>query len=539
MATERRVGAYARLSLEDSRAGESVSIENQKLMLTKHAKEQGWKLVEIYCDDGFSGTNQNRPALQRMLHDIKQGRINTLLVKDLSRLGRNYLEVGNLAEVTLPEYGCELISLNEKIDDMMFIRNWFNEQHSKETSKKVRAVRKIFAENGKHMGTVAPYGYRKNPDNKYQLVIDENTAPIVRKIFGQRLQGQSYRAIAISLNESGIMPPSDYLYEGKNGSNPQKTNHLWSGTAIKRILLSEVYIGNLVQGKKGTISYKDQRLVDKDESEWIRVTDTHEPIITQEMWERIQDLQRKKFKPRVKSNGKPPSIFTGLCYCADCDFKLKNANNRELKNGKYYERSAFICGNYARSGKSACTIHSISEPALIEIVTTQIRTHAKLVQLDEKRIVEEILRQQNAESIATQKAYKGELKAHQKRIDKLNIFIEKLYEDRVNGIVPEDFFRRQLEKYEQERIDRVQTVESLEKKIAEIKLKTNNVGTWARQIKQYAGLETLDSEILLLLVDRIVVAEAQKIDNKRICDVRVFYNYVGNISEIAEIGGAA
>jgi hypothetical protein len=195
-----------------------------------------------------------------------------------------------------------------------------------------------------------------------------------------------------------------------------------------------------------------------------------------------------------------------------------------------------MCGNYARSGKGACSAHIVGEVALNEIVTAQIRTHAKLVTLDEKRIVAEILRQQNAENLSAQRAYQSELNSHQKRISKLNTFIEKLYEDRVNGIVPEDFFRRQLEKYEQERVERVQTAATLERKISEIKMRTDNAGTWAKMIKQYAELETLDSEILLLLIDKIVIGEAQNIDGKRVCDIRVFYNYVGNIEEM---GGAA
>ena len=512
-------------------------------MLTKHAKEMGWKLVEIYADDGFSGTNQNRPGLQRMLHDVKQGRINTLLIKDLSRIGRNYLDVGNLAEVTLPEYGCELISLNEKIDDMMFIRNWFNEQHSKETSKKVRAVKKIFAESGKFMGTYAPYGYRKNPDNKHHLLIDENTAPIVRQIFEMRVQGKSYRGISETLNESGMMSPRDYHYESKNLNNPHKISHWWNAATVQNILCNEVYIGNIVQGKIGTVSYKDNRCVAKPKDEWIRATETHEPIITQELWNRVQDLAEKKYKPRTKANGRPPSIFTGLCVCADCGFTMKNdSSSYRRKDGTYNENSSFLCGTYARNGKFSCTSHIVAEQALHEIVITQIRTHAKLVDFNEKRIVDEILRQQNAENLSAQRAYQSELNAHQKRTAKLNTFIEKLYEDRVNGIVPEDFFRRQLEKYEQERIERVKTAETLEKKLGEIKLKSDNAGTWANLIKRYTELETLDSETLLLLIDKIVVSETQNIDGNRVCDVRVFYNYVGNIDETAtvrQIGGIA
>ena len=419
----------------------------------------------------------------------------------------------------------------------MFIRNWFNEQHSKETSKKVRAVKKIFAENGKYMGTYAPYGYRKNPENKHHLLIDENTAPIVRQIFGLRVQGKSYRAIALHLNENGIMAPRDYHYESQNLTNPHNVSHSWTNSTVREILLNETYIGSVVQGKTNTTSYKDRRLIKHDSSEWIRAENMHEPIVTREIWERAKALADKNFKPRPRKANGTVSIFSCICVCADCGYKLKSDFTRRLrKDGTYYERTAFLCGNYARSGKSACTIHNIGEDVLHEIVANQIRTHAQLIKCNEKRIVAEILRQQNAESVATQRAYQSELTAHRKRIDKLNTFIEKLYEDRVSGIVPEDFFRRQLEKYENERIERVRTAETLERNLSEIKLKSDNAGTWAKLIKQYTQLETLDSEILLLLVDKIVIGEAQIIDDKRVCEVQVFYNYVGNIDEI---GGAA
>ncbi|MDR0273722.1 MAG: recombinase family protein, partial [Clostridiales bacterium] len=241
--SERRVGAYVRLSKEDSRSGESVSIENQKLLLTKHASEMGWGIREIYQDDGFSGTNQNRPAFRRMIEDVESGYINTIIIKDLSRLGRNYLEVGNLAEVFLPQYGCELISLNEKLDDMMVFRNWFNEQHSKTTSVKVRMGRRISAQSGKFLGAYAPYGYIKDPKNRHKLILDANVAPVVRRIFQMRLEGMGFRAIAAKLNEDGITVPREYYYRQNGKKNPNKSRKLWGETTVKGMMKNEAYIG--------------------------------------------------------------------------------------------------------------------------------------------------------------------------------------------------------------------------------------------------------------------------------------------------------
>jgi DNA invertase Pin-like site-specific DNA recombinase len=543
VAKQKEVGVYVRLSKEDSRAGESVSIENQKLMLVKHVKEMGWELKEIYQDDGFSGTNQNRPAFQRMIADVKQGFINAILIKDLSRLGRNYLEVGNLAEVFLPEHGCELISLNEKLDDMMVFRNWFNEQHSKTTSSKVRAARRICAENGKFLGTYAPYGYRKDPANRHRLVIDDATAPIISRIFESRAAGKSYRAIAIELNNEGIVSPREYYYQGKDRQNPCKTNGLWSETSVKDIMKNEVYIGNTVQGKAGTISYKNHKQVGKPEEEWIRAEATHEPLINRGLWDRVQSLSQRQYKPRLRNDGEA-NLFTGLLYCSDCGFKLRGQiERRKRKDGSERKSVSYMCGTYAHSGKDACTIHGISEKALTELVITHIRTHAQMVDCDEARIIEEILFAQGKDSMSYRSAFTKETEAHKKQIAKLDLLIESLYEDRVTGLVPESMFKRQVQKYERDRADRLASVKALEQRMGKLLRNADNASTqavaWAAMIKPYSKLETLDTETLLLLIDRIIVHEAQIIGGKRVCDIQIFYNYVGDINWLSGTEGEA
>ena len=524
MAKDYKVGIYVRLSNEDSRAGESVSVENQKLMLMKHVKEMGWDLQEIYQDDGFSGTNQNRPAFQRMITDVKQGFINTILIKDLSRLGRNYLEVGNLAEVFLPEHGCELISLNEKLDDMMVFRNWFNEMHSKNASKKVKAAKKICAENGKFLGTYAPYGYKKDPENRHKFVVDENTAPIVRRIFEMRACGTPAREIMARLNEDGITPPQEYYYQTKNRKNPRRTNGLWADSVVKSILRSEVYIGNIVQGKAGTVSYKNRKTVAKPQDEWIRAENTHAPIIDRELWDRVQMLLEKNQKTKRHKDG-GTHLFSSIVYCADCGYKFRGqVERKDRPDGSEYRRNYYTYGNYARSGKAACTLHSISENILAGIVLKHIRKHARLVEQNEDSIIEAILTAQNNESASYRAAYQNETEAHKKQIEKLDLLIENLYSDKVTGVISEDMFKRYVAKYEQERIDRLQSVETLTKRIQTIKQNSNNAETWVKLIKQYAQLETLDTETILLLIDRVVVGESQLIGNERVRDINVVYN---------------
>ena len=527
-----KVGIYVRLSKEDTRAGESVSIENQKLMLVKHAKEMGWEIVEVYQDDGFSGTNQNRPAFQKMMSDVKDGIINTVLIKDLSRLGRNYLEVGNLAEVFLPEYGCELVSLNEKLDDMMVFRNWFNEQHSKTTSTKVRAGKRTSASNGKFMGAYAPYGYRRDSQNRQKLIIDENTAPIVRRIFGMRAKGIGFRAIAIGLNEDGITTPREYYYQNKGGKNPSKTSRSWTENTVKDIVRNEVYLGNMVACKSGTVSYKNQKQVRKDSGEWVRVEGTHEPLIDTDLWERVHSFTHKNYRPSRREDGEK-NLFVGLLYCSDCGFKHRGqVERRKRKDGSESKTVSYMCSTYGRSGKSACTIHSISEKALIELVSEHIRSYAKLATFDEKRIVEAVIAGKSNNPFSYGTAYQNELEAHCKQIAKLDKLIESLCEDRTAGLVPDSLFKRQIQKYEQEHSERTKAISTLEKRIGKVKPGEHKVSAWVALVKRYTSLDTLDTETLSLLIDKIVVGEARMIDGKRVCDIRIIYNHVGEIDRL-------
>ena len=528
-----KVGVYVRLSKEDSRVGESISIENQKLMLTKYVEEKGWELREIYQDDGFSGTNQNRPAFQRMIADIKQGYINTILIKDLSRLGRNYLEVGNLAEVFLPEHGCELISLNEKIDDMMVFRNWFNEQHSKSTSVKVRAAKRVSAQNGKYLGAYAPYGYKKDPDNRRRLVVDENTAPVVRSIFEMRMGGASYRAIVTRLNEDEIVSPREYYYQQQDRKNPMPTRRLWGTSTIKDLMKNEVYIGNLISGKHGSVSYKNQKLIRKDKEEWIRADNTHEPIIPLEIWEKVQSLAEEKRRFCRRNDGEA-NLFTGLLYCADCGFRLRGQVERRLrKDGSEYKNVNYMCNTFASCGKKTCTAHGVSENTLVDLVLEHIRGCVKWLKYDKQRIFEAVLELQQNDIVSYGIIYKNELDSQEKQVEKIDLLIESLYTDKLNGLIPDSLFKRQMQKYEQERIERTKKIKDLNKRINSIKPIANNTTKWIQLIEKYADIKTLDHETLLLLIDRIIINEARYVDKKRVCDIKIIYNYVGDMDRLA------
>jgi len=533
----RKVGIYVRLSKEDSRAGESVSIENQKMMLIKHVKDSGWELLEVYQDDGFSGTNQKRPAFQKMIADVKSGFINTILIKDLSRLGRNYLDVGNLAEIFLPEHGCELISLNEKLDDMMVFRNWFNEQHSKSTSAKVRAAKRVSAQSGKFLGAYAPYGYKKDPSNRHKLIIDKNTAPIVHSVFHMRAKGMSFRSIAAKLNEDGVVSPRAYYYQQQNRRNPLKTSGAWSKNSIVDIIQNEAYIGNIVSGKSGTVSYKNHSKVRKDKNEWIRVEATHEPLVDIELWKKAQSAKEKRCRPIKRADGEV-NLFTGLLYCSDCGFKLKRqVERRKRKDGSERKVVSYMCSTYARCGKESCAIHSISEKALIDLVLEHIHSYTQMVELDEKHILESVLSAHQSDVMPRRAAYHNELESHKKQISRLDLLIESLYEDKISRLIPDSLFKRQIEKYEQERIKHLQNVTNLGKQIDTINSIENNVDVLARLVKQCISLEPIDVDVLHTLIDRIIVSEAQYVYGRRVCDITIIYS-CGNDIDGLDINGA-
>ena len=498
------VGIYCRLSNDDERDGESVSIENQKLLLQSYVRQRGWNEIAVYCDDGFSGTNFDRPGVKRLIEDAKAKKINLILVKDLSRFGRNYIEFGQYTDYLFPSLGCRFIALNNGIDtmsdngstDVMCFLNLFNEFYSRDTSKKVKAVKRACAESGKFMGTYPAYGYKRDPEDKHHLFIDEETAPTVRRIF-------SMRAV----------------------------NHKWAETTVKALIRSEVYIGNMVQGKTGTLSYKSRKLINKPEEEWIRVEGTHEPIISREVWDTVVSIDKKKVRKTPPTDG-IRSIFTGLVYCADCGFKMRNHIERfTYKDGTPGRYSSFICGNYARSGKSACTIHSIYENVLEELVLTDIREKARFVECDGERLAEQISRMKEKESRSRVISYEQELKAAAARMIELERLMQNLYEDKCTGTIPQTVFQTLMRKYEAERAEKAAAIPELEQKVRAQLENRKDANRWMEVIRRYTEITALDESILFELVDRIEVGEPRKVNGQRICDVKVVYRYVGSVDD--------
>lgn len=528
---------YARLSKEDEKAGDSVSIESQVAMLTKYVSDNGWEYVATYKDDGYSGTSFDRPAFSEMMSRVRKGEINLVVVKDLSRFGRDYLEVGQYIDVIFPALNCRFIAVNDNVDtirnsnDMMAIfKNVMNDFYARDTSAKIRAVRKSSCRSGRYMGAFAPYGYVKDPADKHRFLIDEPAAEVVRWIFTLRAGGIGCLKIARELNEKGILPPRSYYFDAKGQANPfERTNHRWNGCTVRHILENEAYLGHTVQHKEERMSYKDHRTKAVSPEEWIKVENTHEPIISRELWEECRMVDRLNSRPRLNKM-KEVSLFSGLLYCADCGFAMRcQVTVRHKKDGTkaYYE--AYMCGSYSRSGHTACTTHYIPKSVLEEMILSDIQARAWEVCVREKETIRYVTEQKQTQGRQEAAAIEKSAKTLKKRLAELERLIQSVYEDKVLGKIPEEVCVRLMTSYQSEQTEKSARLKSLEGKLAEYRKVQEDVREWAALIRQYRDADTLDRDMLLKLVDRIEVSEARTVDGEKEREIRIYYKFVGDI----------
>ena len=380
----------------------------------------------------------------------------------------------------------------------------------------------------KAAGILEDYNYSANHSPNYLAIALPYVIAVaglfaIWYFFSMRASGMGFRAIAVTINEEGVLPPGALYYQRKGRSDPRNVNHKWAETTVKALIRSEVYIGNMVQGKTGTLSYKSRKLINKPEEEWIRVEGTHEPIISREVWDTVVSIDKKKVRKT------PPTDGIRSIYCADCGFKMRNHIERfTYKNGTPGRYSSFICGNYARSGKSACTIHSIYENVLEELVLTDIREKARFVECDGERLAEQISRMKEKESRSRVISYEQELKAAAARMTELERLMQNLYEDKCTGTIPQTVFQTLMRKYETERAEKAAAIPELEQKVRAQLENRQDANRWMEVIRRYTEITALDESILFELVDRIEVGEARKVNGQRICDVKVVYRYVGS-----------
>ena len=520
-------GLYFRLSQEDERQGESASIDNQRTMLRKYAEEHSFEIHDEYIDDGISGTTFQRPGVQRLLDDAKTGIINTIIVKDLSRFGRNYIEVGQYIDYVFPAFGIRFIAIQDNIDtenrdsgsmEMMPIMNVFNEWHAANTSKKIRAVRRANAKEGIYTAKKASYGYKMGTDKKRAPVIDEETAPIVRRIFEMYASGLSPNKISEVLNLEAIPSPATYAYT-HNGQKPKpNVMGLWTAVTIREMLNKIIYIGHMPQLRWTSTSYKNHKRFRKDENEWSVVYNNHEPIISQELWDRVQERKKSVATGRKTIIGFTHPL-SGFLFCADCGGKMKLCTSIG-RNSK--RRFYFDCGYHLRYGKAYCFSHYIAASVLEEIVLDDIRTMAQRIVLDEKSIREEFVRRNAELADAAVKKNQKELQSKQKRAEELTRLIQTAYEDRVKGKIPEDICIGFIEKYSLEQKSIATEIEDIQKRLIATETTRNSADDFIRDIKKYLNAPELSREMCYELIDRIIIGGSQSVTGKE-CEIEIVY----------------
>ena len=540
-----KVGIYCRLSVDDASnsakakgyipADESASIENQYELLSKFVMLNGWTEVKSYRDDGYSGGNFQRPGFLEMLEDARHGLINLILVKDLSRLGRDFVEVGRYTDVIFPSLGCRFVSVLDCLDtegdntDMLHFRSLMNDYHLKELSGKIKSVLHAKMRNGQYIAAYAPYGYRKSAEDRHRLVIDEEAAAVVRRMFELRRGGMAYGKIAGILNGEGILSPRWY-WAVKCGSGSCKYAKLWMYATVRNVLTNEVYTGTLVQNQTGSRSYKDSTMICKPESEWIRHEEAHEAIISPEVWAAVQEVNREK--ALISANNAPPKpfLFTGKLICADCKAPLQgNRETRRRKNGTSKKYVSYFCSRYTASGYGACSRHTIYEMTLAELVMGEIRSHAEKLELDEAAVLDRLQRQRSAASAERMEGIRQEITKLRRRIFELEQSTSKLYEDKVCGVITPAAFSVLMQKSEQERLQKTERLDALLSETQQQEQEAAAMQRWSALIRKHLHIRELDRDTVDELIDRIEVGESAIVDGKRVRDIRIFYRFVGNV----------
>ena len=529
------VGIYVRLSQEDMREGESLSIENQKKMLTDYVSQQaGWNLVGIYEDDGYSGTNFDRPGVRQLLDDAKSGKINLILCKDLSRFGRNYIEVGQYIDYIFPSFNIRFIALSDNVDtldrnstamDLMPIMNLFNEWHAANTSKKVRSVLAQNAKEGKYIASFAAYGYLKGDDEKHTPVIDEPAAKVVRRIFELRATGITPTQIAKILNADGVPIPSDYRAQRLGKPNPYKnTFHYWSHVAVRNILGNPIYIGHLAQQKFTTVSFKNHKSVRRGKDEWVIAENTHEPIISQELWDKCQEVDRCASHGKIMKKGIVLPL-NSMMFCPDCGAKMKLNGHAKKKDGSvnYF----YACGTYSRCGASTCTTHYISQKQIEKIVLTDILAKARYVIENEEEARQEFLRRKETEGTKHLDDARQQLAKCQSRLADLKVMTQKVYQDKLLGKVPEDLCLETLGQFRAEEAELTEKVKSLTAALEQDSKARDDIEEFICRLKQYADAPELTREMCVDMIEYVVIGDRPK-DKSTPRRIQIYYKFLDN-----------
>lgn len=531
------VGMYIRLSRENTAyAGEdSMSIENQRAILSKFiAMMPGWVETRTYIDNGASGGNFNRRGFQDLMTDARSGVINLVLVHDLSRFGRNYLEAGKYLEEELPALGCRFVALTDGIDtetgenDIMPFLNAMNDYYLKNLSDRIKTVFHAKANDGHKLTGTAPYGYMRSTDDHNRLIVDEYAARVVKRIFEMRADGMGYGKIVGVLNSEEIPPPRLYYCLRQNREPSKTCSKLWQLHALPNILRDEHYLGNTVSFKYSR-SYRSGKSRSRHESDWLRVLDTHEAIIAPALWKRVQEVNDRLSKTVENRREPRPSLFSGKIFCSDCKVNMTfYAGKKEvLKDGSITSYGSYACKTHVVTGRAKCSWHRIYETPLKKIVLDDIRRQAERIRLDEDGMLQRLQEKLIAGYAGGRTDSLIERRELKQELHSIDLRIEQLYEDKVSGVITAERFAQMTGKTEDRRQEIENRITSLEQTEAEAKTRLGDIQRWVGLIKEKSVVEDVDRDLLEALIDRVEISE-QRIENgEKSQDVWIYYRFVG------------
>ena len=538
-----KAALYCRLSVDDGNFGGSVSIETQKILLEQYCKDHKITDYKFYCDDGCSGTNFDRPSFKKMLSDIDEGKINLVIVKDLSRFGRNYVEAGMYVQ-RFTDSNIRFIAADDNYDslvnsdDLLFpIKNVVNEMYARDVSKKTKAAKKAKARDGQFIGSKAPFGYKIDPNDRHHLIVDEPAAQVVKRIFRLASEGVGYNKMAKIFREEKVLTPIAYF--NLNTPDYFKSDYWrkefdWHVTSIRAILNNEVYLGKLVYGKQRNKSMKSKEKVRNPKEDWIVVENCHEPIITQELWDTVHKILNAKHRPAKAGE---VQMFAGLLYCSDCGHCL-TYSQKQRKDGSYH--GAYSCWMYKTHGKEYCASHYITFDTIYELVLIDIQRNLFQYRKNTDKFKSILSRKYQSDSQKQAEQITLEYEQKQKRCEELDKIISRLYEDNVLGRIGDERYESMSQSYELEQVEIKKALPILKSKIDELKRQSDCADNFINVIKKYTIIDKLDAAILNELIDKIVVHHKEQAeDGRTFQQIEIYYRFVGKLGTENELSKAA
>ena len=530
-------GLYCRLSKDDGNSVESMSIWSQKVMLKQYAESNGIAIYDYYVDDGYSGTNFERPSFKKMITDIENGKINCVITKDLSRLGRNYLQSGAYIEMYFPQKNIRYIAITDGIDtlnsnqnDIMPFKNILNEMYAKDTSKKVKSAIQSRMREGTYIGSKTPFGYLKDPNNKRRLIIDEKTKPIIELIYKLCLEGKGTQLISQELMKRKIPRPSAFVENAeKLYGLTEENKYQWSHRMVLNVLRDPVYCGNMARNKRPTLSFKNSKRMYIPKSDYIYARNTHEGIVSEEVWEQVQTMVDKR-KCNNKKGLYYDNIFQGLVRCPKCGYALTPKTDYRLKKKELIDFVHFSCSTYKKYGVNACSSHRIEARDLYNIVLEDIQYHGSMALSAKEDFVEKIIEKIEVEKIDEGKELSNKLELKKNQLAELDRSYEQLYEDRLEGNITERNFNLMNVSISKKQDKLIEEIKVLEGDI-EVSFETeDNYKKFMDNISKYAKIKSLNRYILNQIIDKIYVYDKEEIDGQISQKVEIHYKFIGKLN---------